>query len=300
MIDTNPELIVVDVRDQDEYCSETATPPGHIPGALLYSWHGLALQNRYEELPADGDILVVCAAGGRSALAAQYLCTRGFTAVSNMTGGMSAWTGETVGCCFSAGDCDDGLFCTGTESCVVLNCQPGSGDPCEGVPYQRCDEAADSCVICADDYDCDGVNDTADNCLRTPNGPDLGSCVKTMANLLMVYNHSCVMDTDCGQETASCMKNQEDSNSDGIGDVCECEADFDADLDVDGRNASQIKADFGRNPLLNRCSPPASPCNGDFDCDGDVDGSDGAKFKEDYGRSALRNPCFAGSPVSCE
>jgi rhodanese-related sulfurtransferase len=300
MINSNPRLIVVDVRDQSEYCSETATPPGHIPGSLLYPWNSQWLQNHYTELPEYGDILVVCGVGGRSALASQFLCTNGFTSVHNMTGGMSAWTGETVGCCFADGDCDDGLFCTGTESCAALNCQPGSGDPCAGIPYYRCDEIVDSCVLCAGDYDCDGVNDAADNCLRTPNGPDLGSCVKAMPDLLIVYNNPCLLDTVCEQDAASCMKNQEDSNSDGIGDACECEADFDSDLDVDGSNASQIKADFGRNNLLNPCSPTASPCNGDFNCDGDVDGSDGAKFKEDYGRSAFSNPCSAGSAVNCE
>jgi len=300
MIDTNPQLIVVDVREQSEFCSETATPPGHIPGALLYPWNSLVLQSRHEELPAAGDILVVCGIGGRSALASQFLCDSGFTSVHNMTGGMSVWTGETVGCCYSDAECDDGLFCTGTEICAALNCRPGAGDPCAGIPYYRCDEAVDSCVVCTDDYDCDGVNDAADNCLRMPNGPDLGSCVKVMPDLLMVYSDTCVIDADCGQEAASCMKNQEDHNADGVGDACECESDFDCDLDVDGSNASQIKADFGRNILLNPCSPPASPCNGDFNCDGDVDGSDGAKFKEDYGRSAFSNPCSAGSSVSCD
>lgn len=300
MINSNPQLIVVDVREQSEYCSTTATPPGHIPGARLYPWNSQVLHNRYEELPAGAPILVVCGVGGRSALASQFLCSNGLTAVYNMTGGMSVWTGATVGCCYSAGDCDDGLFCNGAESCAALNCQPGSGDPCAGMPYYRCDEVADSCAICADDYDCDGVNDAADNCMRAPNGPDRGSCVKIMPDLLLVGNDSCVMDADCLQDAASCMKGQEDSDSNGVGDACECEADFDIDLDVDGSNASQLKADFGRNVLINPCSPPASPCNGDFNCDGDVDGSDGAKFKEDFGRSAFSNPCFAGGSVSCD
>ena len=299
MIHNNPRLIVVDVREQSEYCSITASPPGHIAGARLYPWNSGALRDRYEDLPADGDILVYCGMSIRSPQAADFLCTHGFTSVYNMAPGFTAWEGPSVGCCFSDADCDDGLFCTGDESCVALNCRPGSGDPCAGTPYYRCDDDADACVMCPEDYDCDGVSDPADNCMRTPNGPDRGTCVRIMSDLLLAHRDSCEIDADC-EPTYFCMKNQEDNNGDGVGDVCECEADFDSDLDVDGRNAAQFKTDFGRNRLCNPCSPPASPCHGDFACDGDVDGVDVLKFKEDFGRSVLNNPCFAGSSVSCE
>ena len=38
--------------------------------------------------------------------------------------------------------CDDGLFCTGTETCVSGNCQ-SSGDPCSS--GETCNETADTC-----------------------------------------------------------------------------------------------------------------------------------------------------------
>ncbi|MCP4571237.1 MAG: hypothetical protein GY838_02685, partial [bacterium] len=50
------------------------------------------------------------------------------------------------------GDCDDGLFCNGAETCVDLICQPGS-DPCPG---QNCDEVNDQCVagpVFEDDFE---------------------------------------------------------------------------------------------------------------------------------------------------
>jgi len=49
-------------------------------------------------------------------------------------------------------NCDDGLFCNGTETCdALLDCQAGS-NPCPG---QSCDEVGDACVDCQGDPDCD-------------------------------------------------------------------------------------------------------------------------------------------------
>jgi hypothetical protein len=50
------------------------------------------------------------------------------------------------------GNCDDGLFCNGSETCnAVLGCQAG-GDPCG--PF-GCDEGGDVCLECNVDADCD-------------------------------------------------------------------------------------------------------------------------------------------------
>ena len=54
--------------------------------------------------------------------------------------------------CLADGECDDTLFCTGTETCDAYGyCQPGA-DPCPG---QYCDEANDVCVECLEDAHCD-------------------------------------------------------------------------------------------------------------------------------------------------
>jgi hypothetical protein len=44
--------------------------------------------------------------------------------------------------CTNNGQCDDGLFCNGAETCVGGSCQAGT-DPCPG---QTCDEVGDVCV----------------------------------------------------------------------------------------------------------------------------------------------------------
>jgi phage shock protein E len=82
MIDTNEELIVVDVREEEsEYCDEDPTPPvppGHIPGAVNYPWASGVLEDKYNELPIGGEILVLCRSGHRSDPAASFLDAQGF------------------------------------------------------------------------------------------------------------------------------------------------------------------------------------------------------------------------------
>lgn len=100
MIDSNDQLIVVDVREVSEYCATA----GHIPRALNYPWNSGILQQRYEELPKDGEILVYCRSGGRSHMASNFLDDNGFLYVYDMVGGFLAWQWETTGCFDTDGD----------------------------------------------------------------------------------------------------------------------------------------------------------------------------------------------------
>jgi hypothetical protein len=94
--------------------------------------------------------------------------------------------------------------------------------------------------------------------------------------------------------------NQEDSNGNGIGDVCECESDFNCDQNVDADDVVVFIDDFGRNQFNNPCVME-DPCLGDLDCDRDVDADDVTKFLEDFGRSLFNNPCPAcSSQIACE
>ncbi|KAA1424926.1 rhodanese-like domain-containing protein [Mumia zhuanghuii] len=75
-------LVVVDVREPDEWAS------GHIDGALHIPLGDLP--TRADEIPADGQVLVYCHVGGRSARATMFLQQRGIDAV-NLAGGVIAW-----------------------------------------------------------------------------------------------------------------------------------------------------------------------------------------------------------------
>lgn len=82
------QTLVLDVRTEQEVRG------GHIPGAL---WIPVdQLESRAREVPKDRPVLVVCAAGGRSAAACDYLTGRGHENVVNVIGGMSSWRGKTA------------------------------------------------------------------------------------------------------------------------------------------------------------------------------------------------------------
>ncbi len=291
MIDTNSQLIVVDVREENQggtpfaepsgFCYTGATnppPPGHIPGARNYPWMTNYLQNHFSELlPFNKTILLVCHAGGRSEAAAQFLCAQGFSSIYNMTGGMLAWTYQTELCCGSDAECNDGLFCTGEETCESLECVH-SGDPCGD--YQRCDEAADQCIDCPGDFDCDNATDAQDNCMEIPNGLWLGTCTYVTSGIVKARNGSeCFSDSDC-QPGDVCSKNQEDCNFNNIGNVCECYADATNDGKVNLTDLGKLKSEFGRT----NCSE--SPvCLADSNNDDKVNLTDMSLLKADFGRS---------------
>ena len=83
MIETNPSLVILDVRTQEEY------DEGHLENAVLIPVS--ELESRLDELNKDKPILVYCKLGGRSATASQILVDNGFSGVYNMLGGVTAW-----------------------------------------------------------------------------------------------------------------------------------------------------------------------------------------------------------------
>ncbi|EOR23197.1 sulfurtransferase TusA family protein [Cytobacillus oceanisediminis] len=86
-LETNENIVVLDVREEAEYAFN------HIPNAVSIPLGELEL--RLNELKADDEIYVVCRTGNRSDLAAQKLAEKGFDNVINVVPGMSAWTGKS-------------------------------------------------------------------------------------------------------------------------------------------------------------------------------------------------------------
>jgi len=78
--------ILLDVRAHSEYLSQ------RIDGArnIMYG----VLPRYLDELPKDMPIIVVCASGARSQIAASLLQMHGFQEVMNMAGGLNAWLAE--------------------------------------------------------------------------------------------------------------------------------------------------------------------------------------------------------------
>ena len=79
------QMTLLDVREGWE--TTLAPVPAdvlHIPMAEI--------QDRLGELDSGREIVVICRSGGRSLQVAHFLCDRGFASVSNLAGGILAWS----------------------------------------------------------------------------------------------------------------------------------------------------------------------------------------------------------------
>lgn len=85
-----PELLVIDVREQDEYRGEL----GHIRGSQLVPLSTLSVASRH--WPTDSFVITVCRSGGRSGKAALQLARAGFSRVASLRGGMIQWNAQQL------------------------------------------------------------------------------------------------------------------------------------------------------------------------------------------------------------
>ena len=93
-ISRSEDLYLLDVREQYKYVSR------YIPGAVLFPWGSGVLVERFEKLPVDKRIVVICASGFRAAEASAFLDTvqsgEFFGNIYRLSGGMSSWIYEVV------------------------------------------------------------------------------------------------------------------------------------------------------------------------------------------------------------
>ena len=82
------EVTILDVRQPNEYAS------GHIPGARLAPLPELT--DHMQQLDPQKPIVVYCASGGRSRMAAQLLSGQGFADIINVAGGFNLWTSDVA------------------------------------------------------------------------------------------------------------------------------------------------------------------------------------------------------------
>lgn len=76
------DVHLIDVRETDEYVE------AHVPGAILIPLG--TVPDSLDLIPADRTVHVICAAGARSARAAEFLRAQGIDAI-NIAGGTTAW-----------------------------------------------------------------------------------------------------------------------------------------------------------------------------------------------------------------
>ena len=78
------QLFLLDVREPNEF------QYGHITNSVLIPLN--QIPNRLNELTPQQEIVVICHHGMRSQQAANYLAQSGFKNISNLTGGIDAWS----------------------------------------------------------------------------------------------------------------------------------------------------------------------------------------------------------------
>ena len=105
--------------------------------------------------------------------------------------------------CLVDGDCDDGAFCTGVDTCDSGACVVGPGNPCAMTSSPFCDEFADVCLECLVNGDCDdglfctGTETCAENVCVATGDPCSGRtplCDETQDLCV-----ECLFYTDCAE-----------------------------------------------------------------------------------------------------
>ena len=81
--DSDDGPLLVDVREVGEFITIRAE------GALLLPLSQFMV--RYQELPTNRPLLMICAAGGRSGQATAFLLANGWDDVANVAGGTGSW-----------------------------------------------------------------------------------------------------------------------------------------------------------------------------------------------------------------
>jgi rhodanese-related sulfurtransferase len=78
-----PRPVLVDVREANEFIAVRVEGAAFVPLSTFLEGH--------TTLPKDRPLLVMCAAGVRSAAAASFLLRNGWHDVTNVSGGIDAW-----------------------------------------------------------------------------------------------------------------------------------------------------------------------------------------------------------------
>lgn len=83
-LDAGEALMLIDVREPDEMMIAAIEGAEERPMSQARDW--------INSLPKDRELVVFCHHGGRSAQVAMALAQRGHTNVTNMSGGIDAWS----------------------------------------------------------------------------------------------------------------------------------------------------------------------------------------------------------------
>jgi rhodanese-related sulfurtransferase len=86
------DVVLVDLREPGELAQQGAIPGAvHAPRGMLEFWADPTSAYHRTEFDPNRRVVLHCASGGRSALAADTLQQMGYTNVAHLDGGFNAW-----------------------------------------------------------------------------------------------------------------------------------------------------------------------------------------------------------------
>jgi len=175
---------------------------------------------------------------------------------------VSGWLTSAPACvtCLDDSDCDDKLYCDGTESCSSGTCTAPSGDPCTGGSEcaDTCNESADNC------NDLVGTACTDEGNVCTTNACDgSGTCAATNNTLPCDDNAYCNGADTCGGGSCSVHVGDPCSGGSECANSCNESADNCNDL------AGTVCTDDGNGCTTNACdgSGTCAATNNTLPCD---------------------------------
>ena len=88
------DAVLVDIREPEERASASIPGSVHAPRGMLEFYADPSLPYHRTEFERENRIILHCASGGRSALAAKTLKEMGYTNVAHLDGGIKKWSEE--------------------------------------------------------------------------------------------------------------------------------------------------------------------------------------------------------------
>lgn len=126
--------LLVDVREKDEVAELAYDVPNIINIPLS------EFEERFNEIPQDKEVVVVCRSGARSLRAAGFLVNHGYTKVVNMEHGMIRWATKGFP---TKGNTASVLHNTQNTSCCSTNTEATSAN--KNSSSDKCGGSGDCC-----------------------------------------------------------------------------------------------------------------------------------------------------------
>ncbi len=181
----------------------------------------------------------------------------------------------------------DGVACAPTRECSDTCCVSGAEEinDIDGDGRNDSDEGCDNCPGLLNDQkdsDGDGLGDACDNCPYLRNTLAAGTCMQGDDDKIGNECTTLHLTTKCGSDYPMCSDRQDDTDQDGVGNVCDnCSSVWNPDQLNSDRTGVGDACDLGRDDdgdgIMNNVDPcpylayecPANPTAATSDYDGD-------------------------------